>query len=627
MTPHHHNHAHGHPHGHSHSDIDPWTQLPEGFIERLDLESRLSAPIQDAAISGLSSALESSAATVVDLGSGSGAGTVALAAAFPKARVHAVDLSELLLEKVDAAAAHADVADRVQLHCTDLSKGWPSDLPRGVDAIWASLSLHHVQNSGEVVRQIHDALRPGGVFILTETPGDARFEPEGLNTSRAGLGNRVLDLVRHGADFDTDWDSALAEAGFSATKQELEFVASARSSDGAKYLLNQLRSHQEQLRESGAAEDTEALNLAIDEIQAGNSDIAYRAGRTVWVARRRGAEIDTNNRETKKMDVAVIGGGAAGLAASIALGRSRRNIVVIDDGHPRNAPADAAHNVLGNEGISPLELLEKGRAEAKSYGVNFIKGRVAQIDGEIDGFTLSLEGTGQQVQARRIIIATGLVDELPDIPGVQEGWGATVLHCPFCHGWEVKDQKIAVLASGELAAHQAVLFRQLSEDVTVFLNDVAEPAAEVLEQLDALSISLVRGAVEKLVMDGNQVQGVKIENSEVFDADAVVVAPKFNARTELFDSLGGAAEETPFAGRFRLTHREELLLTESERLEMLPKLWRWWFPRPLLVSQLVLQSTVILPLLILTRQCFLDRRNSSPPHLLCSVHSYINDGA
>ena len=254
-----------------------------------------------------------------------------------------------------------------------------------------------------------------------------------------------------------------------------------------------------------------------------------------------------NTNMNRNMDVAVIGGGAAGLAAAVALGRSRRNVVVIDDGHPRNAPADAAHNVLGNEGISPLELLEKGRAEAKSYGVNFIEGRVSQIEGAIDDFTLSIDGDEQPVRARRIIIATGLVDGLPDIPGVKEGWGATVLHCPFCHGWEVQDQKIAVLASTEMFSHQALLFRELSDNVTVFLNDFAEPAAEVLEQLDALEVPLVRGAVEKLVMDGDQVRAVQLKTGESFDAEAVVVAPKFESRTELFESLGGAAEETPFA--------------------------------------------------------------------------------
>lgn len=284
---HHDHHSHAQSHGHSHSAQDPWAQLPEGFAERLDLESRLSAPIQAAAIKQLSSTLEGTAERIVDLGSGSGAGTVALAEAFPHARIHAVDLSEQLLEKVRDAAGQAGVTDRVQLHRADLNEGWPAEIPTGVDAIWASLSLHHVEKPSEVLRQIHVAFRPGGVFVLIETPGDARFEPADLGTGYAGLGDRVLDLVRHVADFDTDWDSALAEAGFStAQREELEFVASATDPDGAKYLVSQLRALQTQLRERGASADADAIDIAIEAIEGGNSDVAYRAGRTVWVARR-----------------------------------------------------------------------------------------------------------------------------------------------------------------------------------------------------------------------------------------------------------------------------------------------------------------------------------------------------
>lgn len=293
---HHDHHSRAHSHGRSHSAQDPWAQLPEGFAARLTLESRLSAPIQAAAIKQLSSTLEGTAERIVDLGSGSGAGTVALAEAFPHARIHAVDLSEQLLEKVRDAAGQAGVMDRVQLHRADLNEGWPAEIPSVLDAIWASLSLHHVENPSEVLRQIHVALRPGGVFVLTETPADSRFEPADLGTGCAGLGDRVLDLVRHVADFDTDWDAALEGAGFStAQRQELEFVASATDTDGAKYLLSQLRAHQGQLRENGAPEDADEIDIAIEAIEGGNSEIAHRADRTVWVARRAEAESNPNN--------------------------------------------------------------------------------------------------------------------------------------------------------------------------------------------------------------------------------------------------------------------------------------------------------------------------------------------
>lgn len=270
--------------------------------------------------------------------------------------------------------------------------------------------------------------------------------------------------------------------------------------------------------------------------------------RRVWVAvrARTGSDAPAQPLGSSEADVAVLGGGSAGLAAAIALARSRRTVVVIDAGHPRNAPAAGAHNVLGNEGIAPLELLANGRAEAESYGVQIVPGQATAVTGEIDAFTVDVGSGAQRIHARRIILATGLDDDLPDIPGVRQGWGRSVLHCPFCHGWEVRDQRIAILTRGEVAIHQAMLFRQLSDQVTLYLHDAPDPSDEQREQLSALDVSVVRPRVERLVMDGAQVRGVEIEGGRVFDADAVVVVPRFNARTDLYESLGGCPEEFPF---------------------------------------------------------------------------------
>ncbi|WP_449278826.1 NAD(P)/FAD-dependent oxidoreductase [Leucobacter sp. GX24907] len=246
------------------------------------------------------------------------------------------------------------------------------------------------------------------------------------------------------------------------------------------------------------------------------------------------------------IDVVVIGGGPAGLAASVALARSRRTVVVIDAGKPRNAPAEGAHNVLGQEGLSPLELLQRGRAEAESYGVRLLPGEVTRISGTIDDFAVEVGAGAHRIRARRIILATGLIDDLPDIPGVRDGWGHSVLHCPFCHGWEVRDQRIAILARDEVAIHQAMLFSQLSEHVTVFLHDAAEPGREALDQLTALDVPLIRGRIDRLVVEGTQVRTVQLEDGQTFATDAAVVVPRFNARTELYEALGGAAETTPF---------------------------------------------------------------------------------
>lgn len=252
------------------------------------------------------------------------------------------------------------------------------------------------------------------------------------------------------------------------------------------------------------------------------------------------------NQSTHSSDVVIVGGGYAGLAAAIVLARSRRDVTLIDAGQPRNAPAEGAHNVLGQEGIAPQDLLAAGRAEAEAYGVRIVPGRVTALSGEIDEFTVDVADGGPQVSARRIILATGLVDDFPEIPGVAEAWGKTVLHCPFCHGWEVRDQRIAVLSRAEPGIHQALLFRRLSDQVTLFLHEASELTAEQSETLAALDIPVVRGHVDRLVVDGTDVRAVQTDDGQSFDVDAVVVAPRFLARTDLYESIGGVAEVNPF---------------------------------------------------------------------------------
>ncbi|MBF4635732.1 NAD(P)/FAD-dependent oxidoreductase [Agreia pratensis] len=247
-----------------------------------------------------------------------------------------------------------------------------------------------------------------------------------------------------------------------------------------------------------------------------------------------------------RVDVVVVGGGAAGLAAAIALARSRRTVIVVDAGQPRNAPAAGAHNVLGHEGIPPLELLARGRAEAEAYGVRILNGLVTGASGVADDFTLEIDGGVTRLTARRVILATGLVDDLPDIPGVAEAWGHSVLHCPFCHGWEVRDRRIAVIGRNENAMHQVLLFSQLSDDVTLFLHDAPEPSDEQWEQLAALGVRVVTPRVQRLVVDGAQVRAVEVDGGWSFEMDAVVVAPRFMARTELYEALGGESTLTPF---------------------------------------------------------------------------------
>lgn len=243
-------------------------------------------------------------------------------------------------------------------------------------------------------------------------------------------------------------------------------------------------------------------------------------------------------------DVAIIGGGSAGLSAAVALARSRRSVVVVDAGEPRNAPAAGVHNVLGREGVSPLELLAAGRREAEHYGAQIRHDHAVAARRRDDGFEVDLAGEGT-VRARRLLLATGLTDELPDVPGVREHWGTSVLHCAYCHGWEVRGQRIGILGTSPLSVHHALLFRQLSEDVTLFLHTMPDPDEEAWDQLAALGIQVVSGLVGRLRDEDGELRAVVLEDGHEFGVDAVTVAPRFIARAELYEQLGGTLSEHP----------------------------------------------------------------------------------
>ena len=248
-------------------------------------------------------------------------------------------------------------------------------------------------------------------------------------------------------------------------------------------------------------------------------------------------------------DVVVVGAGAAGTAGAIALARSLRSVVVVDAGEPRNAVSDHAHNVLGREGIRPLDLLAAGRAEAEDYGVRFLDDRAVVARRAGDRIELVLLG-GTTVRARRLLLASGLVDELPDVPGLREFWGSSVLHCPYCHGWEVRGQRIGVLGRGPNSLHQVLLFRQLSPHVTLFRHTVDELPAEDRAQLDALGVEVREGRVRGVSgTDGNLV--VDLDGSPV-GVQALVVAPRFRVRGDLFAQLGGELTPHPL-GEFVAT--------------------------------------------------------------------------
>ena len=224
--------------------------------------------------------------------------------------------------------------------------------------------------------------------------------------------------------------------------------------------------------------------------------------------------------ERQAYDVVVVGGGAAGLSAALVLGRARRRVAVVDAGVPRNAPAAHMQGFLSRDGMPPADLLAAGRAEVSGYGVALVEDRVVGIE---DGFTVRLAGGGV-LRARRVVVATGVRDELPEIPGVRERWGRDLLHCPYCHGWEVRDQPIGVLGTLPGSVQHALLIRQWSDDVAFFAHTYELTSAE-RAHLEARGIRVVAGEVVRIVVEDDRLTGVELADGRVVARTAVFVRP------------------------------------------------------------------------------------------------------
>jgi len=205
-------------------------------------------------------------------------------------------------------------------------------------------------------------------------------------------------------------------------------------------------------------------------------------------------------------------------------------VLVVDAGHPRNAPAAHAHGYLARDGVPPLDLLSAGRAEVAGYGGEIIAGTVASLARRRDGgFQVTLtDGTSRQ--ARRVLAATGRVDEYPDIPGLRERWGHDVVHCPYCLGWELRDAPLGVLATGPQAAMQALTWHQWSPDLILFLHTAPSPSDEHTEQLAACGISVIVGEVTGIEVTGDRLSAARLRSGQVIPRGALVIGPRFEAR-------------------------------------------------------------------------------------------------
>ncbi|ATE72379.1 NAD(P)/FAD-dependent oxidoreductase [Lysobacter capsici] len=247
-------------------------------------------------------------------------------------------------------------------------------------------------------------------------------------------------------------------------------------------------------------------------------------------------------------DVAVVGGSFAGLSAALQLARARRRVLVIDAGLPRNRYSSAAHGMLGHDGKSPAQILGEGRAQLLAYpSVEFVNATATAAREHEGGFALSLDD-GSERNASRLILATGIRDELPAIVGLRERWGATVLHCPFCHGFEYADRALGVLANHPLSAHQAGMIPDWGP-TTYFTQNRFEPDEAEAAHLARRGVTIERVPVVELLGSAPHLDGVRLADGRVIELAALFTAPTSRMASPLAEQLGCEFEDGPL-GRY-----------------------------------------------------------------------------
>lgn len=241
----------------------------------------------------------------------------------------------------------------------------------------------------------------------------------------------------------------------------------------------------------------------------------------------------------EKYDAVIIGAGAAGLSAALVLGRSVRRTLVLDGGAPRNAASHHSHNLFTRDGTPPDELLSFGKRDLEKYETVEVKEGIANGASGVDGdFTVMLEG-GEEVGARKILIASGVVDEMPDIPGFAEAWGKGIFHCPYCHGWEVRDAPLAVFGGGAMLMHRVHLVRNLSRDLVVITDGSGIPD-EDRKKLDALGVALCEMGISRIESDEESGKLVRIVlgSGDEIEREGLFANPPQRQRSEIAEMLG-----------------------------------------------------------------------------------------
>lgn len=245
-------------------------------------------------------------------------------------------------------------------------------------------------------------------------------------------------------------------------------------------------------------------------------------------------------------DVIIVGGSYAGLSAALSLGRSLRNVLIIDSGLPCNRQTPHSHNFLTQDGSVPQEIAKLGKHQVAQYpSVSFHEGRAIKGEQLVDGFTITVDN-GKQFTGKKLIFATGIADTMPAIKGFADCWGISVIHCPYCHGYEVRGAKTGLIANGDKAAHMASLIHNLTDKLTILTAGKANFTAEQEAKFIKHNIAVVEKEISEIIHEEGYVQSVVFVDGNTMDFKAVYAPLPFTQHCTIVEDLGCTFTEQGF---------------------------------------------------------------------------------
>ena len=257
----------------------------------------------------------------------------------------------------------------------------------------------------------------------------------------------------------------------------------------------------------------------------------------IYICQIQSSLIQQNGMENT-YDVIIIGGSYAGLSAAMALGRSLRKVLIIDSGLPCNRHTPHSHNFLTQDGETPAAIAQKAKKQVEQYpGISFLKDKATEGKKTYFGFEIKTESS-KTFSAKKLLFATGVNDIMPNINGFEDCWAISVIHCPYCHGYEVKGKKTAILANGDAALHYTKLLKQLTNNITIFTNGPADFDNNSLSKLKEHDISIIEDKITKLKHSKGQVEQIFMQNGDVYDFPVIYYRPKNTQHCNIPQELG-----------------------------------------------------------------------------------------